>query len=133
MAKRVALWLGLLIAVAAFAIANGWSEYHVARSVRTYTIVNGVERDLTPDELMLSFLIGDSIRGVPIGVVAVALLYLPLRWVARGLRSLPGIAAVPAGVAIGAAVGGFSRSSCGCCSAAGSHPCCCRQSWLARF
>ena len=107
MAKRVVLWLGLLIAVATFAVANGWSEYQIARSARTYTVVNGVERDLTTNELVASFLIGDSIRAVPYGVVAVALLYWPLRRVARGLRPLPGSAAVPVGVVIGAAVGGF--------------------------
>jgi hypothetical protein len=107
MAKRAFLWLGLLTAVAAFAVANGWSDYQTARSVKTYIVVNGVERELTPSELVSSFLIGDSVRTVPIGVIAVTLLYLPLRRVARGLKFLPKLVAVPAGMMIGVAIGGF--------------------------
>lgn len=106
MAKRAVFWLGLVGAIAAFAVANGWSEYHIACSSRTYVVVNGAERDLTPDELVSSFLIGGTIRAIPIGVVAVGLMCLPLALATRGLRSFPGAVAYLLAVGVGAVVGG---------------------------
>jgi hypothetical protein len=106
-AKRGVFWLGLVAAIATFAISNGLSEYRIARTARTYVVVNGVERDLTPGELVSSFLIGETIRAVPIGVVAAGLLCLPLTLAARVLESLPTAAAYLVGTGMGAGVGGM--------------------------
>jgi hypothetical protein len=106
-AKRAVFWLGLVAAITAFAIAHGLSEYRIARSARTYMVVDGVERDLTPEELVSSFLIGNTIQAVPIGAVAVGLLCWPLTFAARRFRSFPGISAYLVGIGVGTVVGGF--------------------------
>jgi hypothetical protein len=97
----------LVAAIAVFAITNGWSEYRIARSVRTSVVVNGVERDETPEELIVNFLIGDTVRAIPTGVVAVGLLCIPLTLVARLLRSVPRPVAHLEALAIGTVFGGF--------------------------
>ena len=107
MAKRVAVWLGLVAAVAAFAVANGWSAYRVARSAATNTVADGAERDLAPDHLVTSVLIRESVRVVPVGVMAVALLYPALWWVAGVLGSQPGVAEVLVAAIAGAGGGVF--------------------------
>jgi hypothetical protein len=106
MARRAVFWVGLVAAIAAFAITSGASEYRIARSARTYVVVDGVERDLTPEELVSSFLIGDTIQAVPIGVVVVGLLCFPLILAAGCLRALPGAAAYLVGIGVGAVAGG---------------------------
>jgi hypothetical protein len=98
--------IGLAAATAAFAVGNGINEYQIARSARTYVIVNGVERDLTPAELISSFLIGDTIRAIPFGAVAAGLLFVPLFFVARTFQSLPPAAAYAFGCATGGLAGG---------------------------
>jgi hypothetical protein len=97
--------IGILGATLAFALANGISEYQTARSSRTYTIVDGVERDLTPEELRSSFLIGDTIRAVPFGLIAASVLWIPILFVARAFRSVPRVAAYFLGCSIGALAG----------------------------
>lgn len=79
MANRMAFWLGLVVAVMAFAIADGLSENQI----------------------------GDSIRAVPIGVGAVGLLYLPLTVVTRRWQSFRGVTSYLLGVGVGAAAGAF--------------------------
>jgi hypothetical protein len=107
MTKRVVLSItGLVGAAAAFAIADGIGEYQTARSARTYVVVNGVERDLTPEELVLHFLIGDTIRAIPFGALAAAMLSIPLFLAARALRSVPATAAYALGCIAGGLAGG---------------------------
>jgi hypothetical protein len=107
MTNRIVIWLGVVFAVATFAITHGWEEYQMARSGRSYTIVDGVERDLTPGELVSNILIGDSLLAVPFGIVAVAILYLPLWRVAVEFKRLSRLSASLLGLLIGGAAGGI--------------------------
>ena len=59
--------IGFIVGMLAFALANGITEYQTARGSPTYWIIAGVERDFTPDELVSSFLIGDTVRGARVG------------------------------------------------------------------
>jgi hypothetical protein len=97
--------MGFLGATLAFALANGISEYQTALSSRTYTIIDGVERDLTSEELRSSFLIGDTIRTLPFGLIVAGALSIPLFFVARSLRSVSRLAAYFFGGLIGAVAG----------------------------
>jgi hypothetical protein len=107
MARRVSFWaLGLLGAAALFAVANGVGEYLTARSSQTFWVVNGVEHELTPDELVHVHLVGDTLSAIPSGLVVACLLSLPLFALALGLRRLPAAAAYPAAVGLGALAGG---------------------------
>src|SRR5262249_20249303 len=69
--------LGVSLAVAAFAAVHGVSEYLIALSCRTSVVEGGVERDMTPEELVEVFLVGEALWAVPYGVVAGIVLYLP--------------------------------------------------------
>src|SRR5258708_1927816 len=103
MVKRtVCRVVGLVGAAVVFALAHGYGEYQIARSARTYIVVNGLERDLTPQELVSIHLIGDALRAIPFGVLAAGLLWLPLVLVARRLGSVPAVAGYLGAVVAGA-------------------------------
>jgi hypothetical protein len=93
MAKSAVFWLGLVAAIAAFAIANGLSEYQ-----------------LGPEQSVSRVLIGDTIRTVPTGAGVVGLLCWPLTLAARRLQSLPRAAAYQVGISVGAVAGGLLAS-----------------------
>ena len=107
MVRHAEFWMGLFFATSAFAVVHGLSEYQTARSVRTYVVVNGVEKDLTPDELVSDFLIDDTGRAFPFGFVASLLLCLPLSVATHGLRSFHATVAYWVAVGAGVVAGGL--------------------------
>jgi MFS family permease len=98
--------IGVVVGTLAFALANGIIEYRTALGSRTYTIIDGVERDLTPDELVSGFLIGATVRAIPFGAIAAFVLGVPMLLVANALRSVPRFAAYLIAGFIGALAGG---------------------------
>jgi hypothetical protein len=108
MTKRVGLWLsGFMGAAALFAVAHGLNEYLMARSAQTHIGNDGVERHLTPEELLSTFLVGETLRAIPMGLMGAGLLCLPLFFVAGALRAASADAAYPIAVGIGAFIGGL--------------------------
>jgi hypothetical protein len=79
----------------------------MARSTRTYIGSDGVERHVTPHELVSIFLVGETLRGIPVGFIGAGLLCFPLYFVAGALRAISASAAYPIAVATGAFTGGL--------------------------
>lgn len=100
MGRFLLLFMGVLGAVVAFSVIHGWAEYRILRTARVYEVVEGVERDLTQEELFFRAM-QDAVDSIPTGVFLVVVLCFPLTLTSRKLEGCPPALAQVAGTAIG--------------------------------